>query len=183
MMKKALAGVFVLLCLADPAWAYQAKVKNVHDGDSIAVYGPDEQIVNVRLYGIDAPEFKQAYGYQAKTRLRKLAGRKTLEITPVDTDRFGRTVALVYDADGRMLNETMVAEGLAWVYEKYCHKDLCENLRTLQEAARQERRGLWTDPDPQKPEDWRREHKTEEWYAAPVRAVKKIARKITGVFK
>ncbi|MBI5518842.1 MAG: thermonuclease family protein [Desulfovibrio sp.] len=176
------ALVLCALC-AGQAAAYQAKVKNVHDGDSIAVYGPDEQVVHVRLYGIDAPEFKQPYGYQAKTRLRKLASRKTLEIEPVDTDRYGRTVALVYDKDGRLLNEAMVADGLAWVYEKYCQKDICEGLRQLEAQARQERRGLWADPAPQRPEDWRREHKSEEWYAAPVRAVKTIARKITGVFK
>lgn len=173
----------VCLCCPGGAMAYTAKVKSVHDGDSIAVYGPDEQIVNVRLYGIDAPEAKQPYGAKARERLRKLAARKTLDIEPVDTDRYGRTVALAYDKDGRLLNEAMVADGLAWVYEKYCQKSLCEGFRELEAQARQERRGLWADPAPQRPEDWRREHKTEEWYAAPVRAVKKIARKITNIFK
>ncbi len=182
-MKIIIALLIALLCLPENGWTYLARVKNVHDGDSIAVYGPDEQIVNVRLYGIDAPEFKQAYGYQAKTRLRKLASRQTLDIEPVDTDRYGRTVALVRAKDGTLLNEVLVTEGLAWVYEQYCHKDICQHLKELEDQARQERRGLWTDPDPQRPSDWRKQHKTEEWYAAPVRAMKKLTRKITGVFK
>lgn len=182
MMKTRATLLLLALSLASPAWAFQGRTQNVHDGDSISVSGPDQQTVHVRLYGVDAPEFKQAFGYQAKRRLRQLASRQTLDIEPVDTDRYGRTVALVRSKDGTLINEVMVAEGLAWVYDQYCHQDLCQHLRDLQEQARQERRGLWADSDPTRPADWRKEHKAEEWYAAPVRALKTVARKIKGVF-
>ena len=182
-MKKNIFALILIFLVANSAWAFEARVKSVHDGDSINVYGPGDLVINIRLYGIDAPESKQPFGYQAKKRLSKLVSRKTLNIEPVDTDRYNRTVALVRLEDGTLVNQIMVEDGLAWVYDQYCHKeDLCQHLQELQARARQERLGLWAESDPQRPSDWRKEHKFEEWYKAPVRAVKTIARKIRVVF-
>lgn len=182
-MKRGLVILLLVLGLACPALGWKAHVKSVHDGDSINVRGPENQVVNIRLYGIDAPESKQPFGYQAKRRLSKLVARKAVQIEPQDTDRYGRTVALVRLDDGTLVNEVLVAEGFVWVYEQYCRLDLCQNLRALEQRARQERRGLWAENDPQRPSDWRKEHKTEEWYKAPVRAVKSLARKIKVVLR
>lgn len=180
-MRIRLTPLLLVLCLAAPAWAWQARAKTVHDGDSLSVQNAEGALVNIRLYGVDAPELKQHFGYQAKKRLAKLAGRKQLDIEPVDTDRYGRTVALVRLKDGALLNEAMVAEGLAWVYDDFCQRELCQRLRELQAAARTERRGLWAESDPRRPQDWRREHKTEEWYKKPVRVMKALAKKIRVV--
>jgi len=170
--------------LSGVAWGWQARVKKTHDGDSITVVNESGTQIRIRLYGVDAPEIKQPYGYQARRRMAKLAGRKTLDIEPMDTDRYGRTVAIVRFRDGVMLNEVMVAEGLAWVYDEYCHSpELCQHLRELQDQARQERRGLWIDDAPQRPSDWRRETRTEEWYKKPVRVIKAIARKVRVVIR
>ena len=182
-MKPHVLSLVLVLCLAGPAWAWNARVKGVQDGDSINVHGDGKTVVNIRLYGIDAPEMKQPFGYQAKKRLSKLVSRQTVDIEPLDTDRYGRTVALVRLKDGTLVNEVMVADGLAWVYDQYCLQDLCQRLSDLQADARQQRRGLWAESDPQRPSDWRREHKAEEWYKAPVRALKTIAHKIKVVFQ
>lgn len=181
-MPKALLIFCLCLCLATPAWAFQARTKSVHDGDSINITNSDGVVVNIRLYGVDAPELKQSFGYQAKKRLIKLASRQTVDIEPMDTDRYGRTVALVRLKDGTLVNEVMVAEGLAWVYDAYCHREeLCRNLHSLQDRARQERRGLWAESDPTPPSQWRREHKAEEWYKAPVRVMKRLVHKVKVV--
>ena len=178
-MKKYISVLIFTLLVARSAWGFDARTKAVHDGDSINVYGPEELVVNIRLYGIDAPESKQPFGYQAKKRLSKLVSRKHLSIEPVDTDHYNRTVALVRLEDGTLVNEVLVAEGLAWVYDQYCHKeDLCQHLLELQKRAQQDRLGLWAENDPQRPADWRKEHKHEEWYKTPVRVVKTFARKI-----
>lgn len=116
MEKISVPAVFLALCLASPAWAFQARTKTVHDGDSLKVQRADKQLVTIRLYGIDAPEFKQAFGQDAKKRLMALVARKNVDIEPVDTDHYGRTVALVRLKDGTLVNEVMVADGLAWVY-------------------------------------------------------------------
>lgn len=175
--------IIVLLLVANPAWSFDAQTKKVSDGDSILVTGPEELPLHIRLYGIDAPEMKQPFGYQAKMRLSKLVSRKKLQIEAVDTDRYNRTVALVRLQDGTLVNEVMVAEGWAWVYEQYCQKDLCQRLLELQKTARLERRGLWAESDPQRPSEWRQEHTYEEWYKVPVRVVKTLARKIKVVLQ
>lgn len=180
-MRIPLLLLLLVLGLATPAWAWQARAKYVSDGDSLNVVKPDGGLETIRLYGVDAPEIKQPFGYQAKRRLAKLVGRKHLEIEPVDTDRYGRTVALVRFRDGTLVNEAIVAEGLAWVYDEYCHQELCQRLREAQDAARSERRGLWSENEPQRPSEWRREHKTEEWYKKPVRVMKAIASKVRVV--
>ncbi len=172
-----------ILVLSVPALAWESRTKSVPDGDSISVVNADGVIVNIRLYGLDAPEGKQASGYQARRQLTKLVSRKNVHIEGIDTDRYGRTVALVRLDDGTLVNEAMVRAGLAWVYDQYCHReDICEYLRQAQTEARNARRGLWAGADPMPPWEWRKEHKAEEWCAGPVRAVKTIVRKVKGVF-
>ncbi|MHC1753111.1 thermonuclease family protein [Humidesulfovibrio sp.] len=172
-----------LLCLASPAWGYVASVQAVHDGDSITVRRSDKSVVALRLYGIDAPELQQAYGRHARELLLSLAARQRLQVEPMDTDRYGRTVALVRLPDGALLNEALVAEGLAWVYEEYCREDLCQRLRELEQQARREGRGLWAEPNPTRPAQWRRQHKLEEWYQAPLRVIKKVAQGVNSVLR
>lgn len=169
------------LTLAAPALAWDSRTKSVRDGDSIDVTNADGVVVNIRLYGVDAPESKQAFGYQAKKRLSQLVSRKAIHIENVDTDRYGRTVALVRLSDGTLVNEELLRSGLAWVYDQYClREDLCAALRLAQAEARSAGRGLWAESSPTPPWEWRKSHKTEEWYAAPVRAMKTIVRKIKG---
>lgn len=98
-------------------------------------------------------------------------------------DRYGRSVALVRLPDGTLLNEVLVADGLAWVYEEYCREDLCQRLRELEQQARRERRGLWAENDPTRPAEWRRRHKVEGWYQAPLRVIKMVAKGMNAVLR
>lgn len=188
-MRKPFAAAALLLSLACQilacqALAWQVRVKSVHDGDSLSVVNADEAKINIRLYGVDCPEAKQTFGYQAKKALSGLAARKTVDISPMDGDRYGRTVALVHTPDGTLANLAMVRAGYAWVYEQYCTQpDICAQLRSAQAEARAAGRGLWADSDPVPPWEWRKLHKTEEWYAKPVRALKTIASKIRVVIR
>jgi endonuclease YncB( thermonuclease family) len=183
-MRTLLLAPVLILALAAPAQAWESRTKSVRDGDSINVTNADGVEVNIRLYGIDAPEAKQAFGPQAKKRLGQLVSRKSVDIENVDTDRYGRTVALVRLKDGTLVNGEMVRSGLGWVYEQYCQRqDLCARLRQSQAEARRAGRGLWADPQPVPPWEWRRLHKTEEWYARPLRAMKTLARKIKVVIR
>jgi len=180
------AAVSLCLSLAAPssATAFFARVSRVHDGDTVTVTSDDGAATRVRLYGIDAPEYKQSYGREAKTALVRLVRRKTLDVARVDTDRYGRTVALLRLPDGTLVNEALVAEGAAWYYGEFCKRDdPCQHWRVLEEQARAERLGLWAQADPQRPSDWRREHKKGEWYTAPARAVRKVVRKVKVVWR
>jgi endonuclease YncB( thermonuclease family) len=53
------------------------------------------------LHGIDAPETGQDLGSGAKQAASSLAIGRTETIRPLDTDRYGRTVAEVIFPDGR----------------------------------------------------------------------------------
>ena len=90
-------------------------VERVHDGDTIRCRGG----VSVRLLLIDAPELSQRpFGDQARralTRLVPVGAQVTLETDVEPRDRYGRLLAYVYRADGRMVNEEMAREGYATV--------------------------------------------------------------------
>ena len=123
-----LALIF-LLVLPCPAWAWSGKVVGVADGDTITVLRDREQ-VRIRLYGIDTPERGQAFGKKAKQFTSDMVYGKVVEVKVMATDRYGRTVAMIY-ADKTLLNEELVKAGLAWVYWQYCHHPICESWKNL----------------------------------------------------
>jgi endonuclease YncB( thermonuclease family) len=55
-------------------------------------------------------------------------------------------------------NAEMVRSGLAWVYRQYAKN--FEYLFPLEKAARESRVGLWIDPRPTPPWEWRRNNLT-----------------------
>ncbi len=79
--------------------------------------------VEMRLYGIDAPELDQtctlpdnrewACGREAQSRLRALIGRYAVDCTPRAKDKFGRVVAVCRTSKVPDLGEALVREGLA----------------------------------------------------------------------
>lgn len=92
---------------------YSAKVIGITDGDTITdIRGRTP--IKVRLHGIDAPEAGQDYGSVAKQAASTLAFGKTVTVHPVDTDRYGRTVAEITLPEGRSFNHEMVRVGMAW---------------------------------------------------------------------
>ena len=133
---------------AIPASAQLKRVTRVVDGDTIELSDGSR----VRLHGIDTPERNQPYGKEAARELNRLLGHSVyVEVT--DTDRYGRTVAVLWTSDGVNVNLEMVCRGAAWWYERYARGDT--NLRECQESARASNLGLW-DGDPVAPWKWRR---------------------------
>lgn len=159
-MKRNLSIVWLtlifLLVLPCPVWAWSGKVIGVADGDTITVLH-EQRPERIRLYGIDCPEKRQAFGNKAKWFISQLAFGKTAEVEPVTRDRYGRTIALVR-VDDVELNEKLVEEGFAWVYVAYCKSSRCHNWEILQLKAQVERRGLWKDDSPVPPWQFRRHH-------------------------
>jgi micrococcal nuclease len=88
-------------------------VERGHDGDTIRCKGG----ISVRLLLIDAPELSQRpFGDQSRralTRMVPVGARVTLETDREPRDRYGRLLAYVYDADGRMANAEMARAGYA----------------------------------------------------------------------
>ena len=127
-------------------------VVGVSDGDTLTVQDGDVKTV-LRLAEIDAPERTQPYSQVSRHNLEALCkNAKAVEFERVDTDRYGRTVAHVW-CDGVHVNWRQVEDGLAWCFTKYLKQsDVC---LPLEKAAREARRGLWHEPSPQPPGDFR----------------------------
>jgi endonuclease YncB( thermonuclease family) len=128
-----------------------AGLARVIDGDSLVVAG-----VEIRLYGIDAPEYRQLClrggqpwpcGLHALLALRAMTGSRRVECLPREIDRYDRTIA-VCSAGGVELNAAMVAAGNAVAYGAY---------ETEERAAREARRGIWSSSF-EHPAVWRAKH-------------------------
>ncbi len=132
------------------------RVVAVKDGDTMDLLR-NGQVIKVRLYGIDSPEKNQDFGQRAKQYASDLAFGKYVQLIAHNTDRYGRTVGSIILPDGRNLNEEMVRAGFAWHYKEYS-KD--QNLANLETDARRFKRGLWKDPNPMPPWDFRKNKST-----------------------
>ena len=88
---------FIVLCLFfSSLLALDGKVIKVADGDTITILTDKRKQIKRRLHGIDAPEKKQAYGEKSREFLSSLIAGKIVNIKEKHTDRYGRTVGVVY---------------------------------------------------------------------------------------
>jgi len=149
-------AVFCLL-LPWPAWAWTGRVVDVSAGETMMVLIHGKS-VEVSLYGIDCPEEGQPFSHQAMRFTSKMILGKVVEVHRMDTDKQGRTVALV-SVNRSLLNEELVKAGLAWVYNWHCHEMICETWKHYQLRAKIDKRGLWSEPEPISPWKFRRQKK------------------------
>lgn len=142
----ALAGILSTLNLE-----IQGKVIRVLDGDTIEVL-QDKKPVRIRLANIDAPEKKQAFGRWSANQLKALLAGQSVTVSYTQTDRYDRIIGHVFTTNGTDASRFMVQSGAAWVYERY---NVDESLPALQREAQEQKRGLWADPKPVPPWEWR----------------------------
>lgn len=145
------AVLAVLALTGAPAFACVGKVVGVTDGDTIMVLC-DGVETKVRLNQIDTPERGQAFGSKAKEVLSNLVFKRTVRLEIVDTDRYGRAVATVWVGEMNA-NREMVRLGFAWAYRKYLQD---QTLIEVEAEAKASRRGLWADPNPIPPWEFRK---------------------------
>lgn len=138
----------ILLALPALAQTITGLVVDAHDGDTVRLATGQR----VRLWGIDCPELKQAYGRQARDHLRGLVLRRTVTLPTHGTDRYGRVLAVVV-LDGRDVNADLLRAGLAWWYRKYSPE--AKDYAAIEKAARNSRVGLWAQAIPLAPWDFR----------------------------
>ena len=134
---------------------FTGKVVGVKDGDTIEVLHQGRG-VKVRLAHIDAPEGGQPFGNAARQRLSDRCFGRVVRVEQTGRpDRYGRLIAVIH-CNGVNLNKAMVLEGYAWHFTKYS-KDVSYTIAEGQ--ARAARRGLWVDPGPVAPWNWRASRK------------------------
>jgi len=132
------------------------RVVSILDGDTIEVLH-NHQPERIRLYGIDCPEKRQAYGQKAKQATSALVFGKEVMLQAHGHDKYERTIADVFLPDGTNVNHELVKNGWCWWYRKYAPDNT--ELSRLEQDARDAKKGLWADPEPVPPWAWRKSRK------------------------
>ncbi|WP_086740847.1 thermonuclease family protein [Erythrobacter colymbi] len=124
----------------------------VIDGDSLRVAGTE-----VRLFGVDAPEYAQTCfdngatvpcGAMAKDALEGLIGGGVLVCVSHETDAYGRAVARCRTS-GVDVGDALVSSGWATAFRRYSDEYVAAEARARASSA-----GIWQ-WDFQSPEDFR----------------------------
>jgi endonuclease YncB( thermonuclease family) len=158
-------GLLAAWLIAD-AETLTGRVVGISDGDTITVL-VERQQVKVRINGIDAPEKRQAFGERSTQNLSAMASGKDARLECHKTDRYGRQVCKVWVQPGDCPNcgltldigHAQVIAGLAWWYREYAREQTLEDrgrYESSENEARLRRWGLWSDPLPVPPWEWRR---------------------------
>ena len=124
---------------------FRARVVSIGDGDTIRVRHGNK-LETIRLACIDAPEMAQVpYGEQARRYLQmRLPLEQDVTIHPLNTDRYGRTVA---EVNGDInLNLALVEDGQAFVYPKYLGQCDAREYLDAEYRASRHRFGIWRVP-------------------------------------
>nr|WP_078237317.1 thermonuclease family protein [Haemophilus paracuniculus] len=125
------------------------KVVGISDGDTLTCL-KDKAQIKVRLVHIDAPELAQPFGQRAKQALASLAFKKQVTLAVTGYDKYQRMLAVVYES-GDNLNLKLVEQGMAWAY-----RQTQPIYQQAQANAQAQRVGLWRDPNPVDPAEWRK---------------------------
>lgn len=117
-----------------------ATVEHVRSGSKVVL----DEGAEVVYAGIRAPFDAEPLSDAAQSRNAELVAGKKVRLRFDDTikDKKDRFVAYVF-ADGTMVNEQLVKEGLAFVQLTGDHRRFQKELLAAQADARKNRRGLW----------------------------------------
>jgi micrococcal nuclease len=167
MRKRRVARILVpaALCLTDllltvpvvlaakPPYTLTGKVVALTDGDALTIVDDVKTQHKIRLAGIDAPELAQAFGTKAREGLAEKVSGKVVRVEVIDIDRYKQEVGRMYLAE-RFINRELVHDGFAWRFVRF---DLPGEFKAAEADARAHKRGLWADPHPVPPWQFRRQ--------------------------
>lgn len=132
-----------------PASLVHVQVQRVLDGDTVRL----KDGRSVRMIGLNAPETgkrgrsDEPYAVAARQRLQALVDASDRRVGLVagreSKDRYGRTLAHLYGADGKNLEAQLLAEGLGFQVGVAPNVDLVTCQQAAENSARDARLGLW----------------------------------------
>src|SRR5690606_5194080 len=140
---------FFLVCVSQ---TIVGKIVRVSDGDTIVLLDSTNQQIRIRLHGIDCPENGQDFANVAKKYTSDLCFSKNVSVDVLDIDRYGRTIGVVW-VDTINVNLKLLLKGLAWHYK---HFDQSIEFAHAELSARENKRGLWAQPNAVPPWEYRR---------------------------
>jgi micrococcal nuclease len=130
-------------------------VTHVVDGDTLDVAAADGDFptTRVRFLGVDTPEMdhpglprpRQPFAPEATRMTRTLTEGKRVTLrleSQQPRDRYGRLLAFVELPGGKVLNEELLAAGLARAETRWPHHNL-ERYERIEDQAKHDKRGMW----------------------------------------
>ena len=155
-MKKVSLFIFILFSLNTifGQTTFTGKVVGIKDGDTVVVLDSLNNQTTLRLAEVDTPEKSQPFGTKAKQFTSDQIYLKTIKYVVTDTDRYGRSIAMIYyDEDNKYLSAEIIKAGMGWHYKRY---STSKELANFENSARLHKIGLWVEPNPVEPSEWRR---------------------------
>lgn len=164
-----------LLCLslslpAHSKWfkpsQWEGKVTRVSDGDTLWIetqissrpngMPKSNQTVTrkVRIEGIDAPEICQTYGKASQAALQQKVLHKAVAVDTRSKDDYGRDIAKL-KLNNEDIGAWLVSNGHAWSYHSRRNKGM---YAKEEQTAQSEKRGLFAQPSPTEPRQFRQQH-------------------------
>ncbi|AMC35501.1 thermonuclease family protein [Janthinobacterium sp. B9-8] len=137
-------------------------VIKVMDGDSLVIRDDKNQEHQLRLAFIDAPEYSQPFGSEARRHLDRWVYQKRVQVQVIDSDRYQRRVVVLH-LKNTDINSEQIKAGFAWHYQHFAKGKQStvdfEHYQSLEQQARQAKIGLWQESGPVPPWDYRKAHK------------------------
>ena len=151
-------SVLILCCTFDATAAIlEGDVVGITDGDTVTLLDASKVQFKIRLAGIDAPEKRQPFGQRSQQNLAALVFQRRVTVEWFKYDRYGRVIGKIV-VGGQDANLTQVAAGMAWHYKAYQREQSPadrERYAAAEDKARASRTGLWSEPNPTAPWDFR----------------------------
>jgi endonuclease YncB( thermonuclease family) len=129
-----------------PSQAHRAVITHVTDGDTVTL----STIGKTRLIGIDTPEVygqAECYGRTASAftkRVLKPGTRVRYRLGVEEHDQYGRALAYLWLADGRMFNGMLAERGYATPLTVPPNVEYAQLFVAAARRARAASRGLWS---------------------------------------
>lgn len=166
--------LFILLCWTALAHAdlLTGRVVAVADGDTVTLRDQTGRQHRIRLQGIDAPENDQSHGNASKEALTQWVLNRDVEVEHHQRDNYRRILGKIL-LDGEDINLKMVREGMAWHYKRYQADQRWDDrwrYAWAQWRAQSEGKGLWAEPDPMPPWEYRRQERNPRFRDGPASA-------------
>lgn len=119
----------------------------------------DDQLIRhkIRLTGIDAPERTQAFYKVSKNSLSNLVYNRMISVEFYKLDRNKRILGKIM-LGWRDINNEQLKRGMAWFFQRYQSNVKQEDRKLYRDSeslAKAQQAGLWVDPAPIAPWDFR----------------------------
>ena len=137
----------------------KVKIIRCHDGDTCTT----DKGEKIRLACIDAPELKQPFGKASRDHLKEIIKDRAAKIDRINTDRFGRTIAILYINNGgkwQAVQSLQSKAGTVWAFDRFKRNcPIWNSINREFQIAQSKKIGLFADGQAIEPWKWRQNEK------------------------